>query len=206
MPQFRKGGLMKSLRIAALSSLLVLCSALAHAGPIDPGVHVGGGDGSVAITSPNFSIFSSTGTSPPSDCFLNQDETSTDAPNCSFSNGITEDDTGLAITQLVFDVSDADLSGTSGTLMCDEMTGFGMGPFTACSIASVGSFTVTFSSGSIQPGDHFTFAFDGFNPTGATFDATATTGPASTVPEPGTLALLLGAMGTFLVARRFRRV
>jgi hypothetical protein len=184
---------MKSVRLVALAAFVVLSIAVALADSIDPVVRTGGGTGSVAITSPIFTMVTPTGNSPTdgTPCVLIQGSTSTQAPECVFSNDIGD---GTTIHELVFVASKADFS---GTLSCELMTKFG-GPspyFKHCAAMQAG--VVEFFGGPGIPfGDEFSLGFGDFNHN-ATFQVTA-------IPEPGTLALFMGGIGAWLVRRKSR--
>ncbi len=189
---------MKLTRTLFLVCFVAVFAAAAHADtalPKDPIIKTGGGDpvpAGIIITS--FTISSSTGTSPgTSPCVLDQNGIMTTSPSCFFENDITVNGTGLTIAQLIFDMPTIDPS----TVTCGFLTG---SPFSMCGVDSLpgGGTQVTFFDGSIPFHTDFTLDFEGF-PAGQKFGGTA-----SPVPEPGTLALLLGGLGALLTRCRQR--
>lgn len=131
----------------------------------DPQVRTGGGGGSIAITSPDFTIVSPTGNSPgTSDCLLIQHGVSTIAPGCFFINKIvTDEGAGATIKGVIFVVSK---SSFSGALSCALNTALGgVSPwFSKCTVAPDGIPVVIFSGGSGIPyGGDFSFGFREFN-------------------------------------------
>lgn len=165
---------MKASRIATFAALAVLCAAQIHAQSIptnDPVIRIGGGHGSVAVTSPVFRVESPSGTSPAAlpggtDCVLSQPgKAPTAVPGCFFQNKIMlPGGTGATITRLIFVVDNADFS---GTLTCGTDTALGgTGPFSACRVQPVGDGTlsiVTFFNGSVPFGGDFSMGMRGFN-------------------------------------------
>lgn len=189
---------MKLLWIAVLSLLVVFCASAAHANtiPIDPIIRTGGDPPAApaGIITPDFTIESPTGTSPAgSPCLLFQFGflTST-SPACLFENDINLGGIGEAITQLSLDISGVNPTSVS----CGFLAG---SPFDECAVAPLagGGTRVLFSQGSIPFHSDFTLEFEGF-PKSSSFSTTAS------IPEPGTLALLLGGIGALGVGRKLR--
>ena len=206
---------MKSLRIAALSFIVVLGAIPAHADSIPPDPHyktggAGGGGGAVfqfasqsapaAIITPDFSISSATGASPAtSPCVLIQGTIKTSAPLCEFKDEITLNGVAQAITKLLFVV---------GGLKPDTLVSCGFlagSPFAMCTSGtanSAGVAQVTFLDGSVQYNGVFSLEYG--SPSDP-FPHNTTTGvTASVSPEPGTLALFLGGIGALLIGRKLR--
>ena len=199
---------MKLTRTLLLSFAIVVFAAAAQADtslPNDPRIKTGGGGGgSSSIPSPfsvpagiivtNFTISSATGTSPgTSPCVLNQNGIMTTSPACLFENDITVNGAGLTIAQLIFDMPNIDPE----TVNCGFLVG---SPFAECGVDPLagGGTEVTFFGGSIPFHSDFTLDFEGF-PKNQQFGGTA-----SPVPEPCTLAMLVGGLGTLLARRRSR--
>ena len=196
---------MNSLRIAAIGSLLLLCSAQARADSIptgDPIVKTGGGGtgapirlgdpAPAGIITPDFTIFSSSGTSPgTSPCVLIQGGIVTTSPTCLFENDIAPNGVGLTIISLTFDAPSIPFG--PGDL-CNFLPG---SPFSQCGVDPLpgGGTQFSFFAGSIPFHTDFTLDFEGF-PANTSFSATAG------IPEPGTLALFLGGIGALLARRR----
>jgi hypothetical protein len=193
---------MKLLWIAVLSLLVVFGASAAHANtiPIDPIIRTGGDPPAApaGIITPDFTIVSPTGTSPGagpagSPCLLYQFGflTST-SPACLFENDINLGGIGEAITQLSLDISSVSPTSVS----CGFLAG---SPFGECAVAPLagGGTMVLFSQGSIPFHSDFTLEFEGF-PNSSSFSTTAS------IPEPGTLALLLGGIGALGVGRKLR--
>lgn len=164
---------MKALRIAAFAALALLYAACANAQVNDPVIRTGGGNHSVAVTSPFFRIGSPSGNSPAlttvpnsTDCVLWQPgKASTSVPGCFFKNNITlPGGTGITITRLVFVVENDNYT---GVLTCGTDTTLGKtGPFAACSVQPVGDGTfsiVAFFNGSVPYGTDFSMGMRGFN-------------------------------------------
>jgi len=193
---------MKSLRIAALSLLVVLCAPLAQAStiPPDPVIRQGGGDPSASpIFTADFSILSPSGTSPAtSPCILTEGSFKFTSPTCFFEDDINPSGTGLAITKLVFDISGISPKSISCALLNKlDFTSCSVGPF------DDGGTMVTFSGGpGIAFHGDFTLNFVAF-PENTSFGGVATAS-ASAVPEPNTLALFLAGIGALLIGRRLR--
>jgi len=206
---------MKSVRILALAAFLVFSTAVALADSIPPGdpvIRTGGGTGSVPIYWPTFTILTATGNSPTdgTPCVLMLGGISTPAPGCIFLNDIKKGNgAGTTINALLFIASKADFS---GTLSCALSTAIGgQSPwFTQCAATPGGPVVKFFGGPGIPFGDDFSLGFRGFN-ANAGFQVTAissagnqaVTNPTST-PEPGTLVLFVGGIGSLLVRRRAR--
>ncbi len=200
---------MKSLCIAALTAILALCSALAHADSIptgDPVVKTGGGGGSApirhgstpspaGIITPDFTIFSSSGTSPgTSPCVLIQGGIMTTSPTCLFENDITSGGIGLTIITLTFDAPSVPFDPLRD--LCGFLSG---SPFSQCGVDLLtgGGTQFSFFGGSIPFHTDFKLDFEGF-PGNTSFSATAG------IPEPATLSLFLGGIGALLPRRKLR--
>ena len=166
---------MKPFRVPVLaaSALAVLCAAQVSAQSVpDPAIRIGGGKGSVPITSPIFGVLTPSGNSPAlssvpgsTDCVLLQlGKPPAAVPQCYFQNKIKAlGGAGFTITRLTFVVDNAD---APGVLTCglDTVLG-GIGPFASCSVQPVGdgSFSlITFFNGSIPPGGDFSMGMRGF--------------------------------------------
>jgi hypothetical protein len=202
----------------ALPAFVVLSAAVALAASIpsggDPVIRSGGGTGSVPITSPQFTIVTATGNSPTdgTPCILMLGGISTPAPNCIFLNDIKKGSgVGTTINALLFQASKADFS---GTLSCALSTAVGgQSPwFTQCSATPGGPVVKFFGGLGIPFGDDFSLGFRGFNANAgftviamgnASASNQAVTNP-TTTPEPGTLVLFVGGIGSLLVRRRAR--
>jgi len=209
---------MKSLRIAALSLLVVLWAVPAHASTIPPDPHykTGGctscsglpgatapfGDQSVpaGIITPDFSILSPSGASPAtSACVLIQGTIMTPSKFCLFENDITVNSAPVAITKLLFDVGGL-IPGT--VVSCGFLTG---SPFAMCTPGTAGDggqAQVTFFDGSIP--FHGDFTLEVGSPEDPFPPNTKSGVKASLSPEPGTLALFLGGIGALLIGRWLR--
>lgn len=195
---------MKSLRIVALASFVLLSTAVAFADLVpagDPVIRSGGGSGSVLITSPFFGVITATGNSPVdgTPCILVQRGNSVSAPGCFFLNDIKTDD-DATIHELIFIASQADFS---GTLSCALSTALGgQSPwFTECD--ATGRVVKFFGGPGIPFGGDFSLGFRGFN-ANAEFRVLAITeneDAPTNVPEPATLTLL-GGIAALLVRRR----
>ncbi|HEY6293955.1 MAG TPA: PEP-CTERM sorting domain-containing protein [Terriglobia bacterium] len=200
---------MKIFCVALLSVLILGLTAPAKADRLpggDPRVRTGGGLPLIpeanyyvpaGIIDQSFTIESPSGTSPASSpCVLMQGGITTVSPGCLFENDISVDGVGEAIVSLVFDVTGVNAS----TVTCGFLAG---SPFAGCSVVPLGSLgpegaQITFDDGSIPFHTDFSMQFTGF-PQDSSFGATA-----ALTPEPGTLALLLGGLGTLLARRRSR--
>ncbi|HEV2177325.1 MAG TPA: PEP-CTERM sorting domain-containing protein [Terriglobia bacterium] len=191
-------------RILLSALLVLLCSGVALADNAlggDPVVKTGGGGGlaptgslgsvPAGIITTSFTITSPSGTSPgTSPCILTQGNIMTTSPQCLFENDIALNGVGVTITSLIFDAPGID----PNTVMCGFLTG---SPFLGCGVDQLegGGTEISFFDGSIPFHADFTLDFEGF-PQNFNFGGTAIT------PEPGTLALLLGGIGTLLGRRR----
>lgn len=193
---------MKALRIVLLAALAAMVVPVAQADQLpvgDPVVKTGGGHVPAASPGPvpasiittMFTIESPSGTSPgTSACDLIQGGITTVSPECFFQNDITTNGVGETIGMLTFDVGIS-----SSGVNCGFLSG---SPFTQCGVDSLGpdSTQISFYGGTISYGTNFTLDFEGF-PANTSFGGTA-----STVPEPGTLALV-GVFGlAMLIACR----
>ena len=160
---FNKKNLFASIAVVFLG-LLSLTAAMAQTAP-DPVIRTGGGGGSVAITSPDFTIVSTTGNSPTDStpCLVIQHGVTTSAPGCFFINKIvTEGGGGATIKGVIFVVNK---DAVSGPLSCALNTALGgVSPwFSKCTVAPDGIPAVIFSGGSGIPyGGDFSFGFRGF--------------------------------------------
>jgi hypothetical protein len=198
---------MKIFCAALLSTLILGLTAPAKADQLpggDPHIRTGGslpsapessGSAPAGIIDQSFTIDSPTGSSPGpnSPCLLMQGGFTTVSPSCLFENDISVSGVAQTITSLVFDVGGVSPS----TVTCGELTG---SPFADCSVTSLGSLEaqITFDDGSIPFHTDFSLQIVGF-PQDSSFGATA-----ALAPEPGTLALLLGGLGTLLARLRSR--
>jgi hypothetical protein len=199
---------MKVLR--SLCTLVVVCGVLAvfsaatakadQLSGSDPRVALGGDPPSApaGIITTSFSIVSPSGTSPAtSPCVLMQGGISTSSPNCLFENDISVSGVGETIYSLTLDaVGVAPSTATCGFLTASPLKDCGVDP-----LPSGNGTQFSFDVGSIPFHNDFTLSFTGFP---SNFDFAVQAGTTSTtVPEPGTLALLLTGMG--LATLRIRR-
>jgi len=183
---------MKPAKIALLAFAIALSAGLALADPIpDPTIKLGAGGGTGDIILPNFIITSPTGTSPAgSPCILTQlDFGSEDEYDCVFENHIFPKAPIVALTFDIFGVAAEEVN-------C-ELIDIESSPFKQCSVSGIGvDFTrVIFFDGIIPHDEQFSLVVEGF-PAGQNFNGTAS------LPEPGTLALLLVGLGALLARRR----
>jgi PEP-CTERM motif len=177
------------------STALVKADGLSDA---DPRIAIGGDPPSApaGVITPSFSISTPSGTSPAtSPCVLTQGTLSTTSPSCLFENDITISGIGESIYSLTL----ATTGVASSTVSCGFLAA---SPFSDCNVEPLSSGSgseVVFSDGSIPFHDDFTLDFDSF-PSDSQFSVQASL---TTVPEPGTLALLLTGLGVVaLLARR----
>lgn len=201
---------MKALRIVLLAALAAIIVPVAQADQIptgDPVVKTGGmlpgalpsfgaapNSSPAAIIITSFNIVSPSGTSPgTSPCDLVQGTITTVSPDCFFQNQITVNGVGEDISMLVFDA----VGVSSSTVNCGFLSG---SPFSQCGVDPLGTngTEISFFGGTIPFGSDFTLDFEGF-PANFTFGTTA-----STVPDPGTLSLILAGGLALLTRRRMR--
>lgn len=188
---------MKSLRIAALSLLIVLWAIPVHAStiPPDPRIKQGGGDPSSPspIFSPDFTIMNGTNSATGKPCTLMEGTFTFTSPLCAFQDVINPSGTGENITKLVFDVG---VSGVTCALLNHiDFATCTTGPF------DDGGTMVTFSGGKGIPYQgQFTLNFQNFPPS-TSFSGVSTASP---IPEPNTLTLFLAGVGALFIGRRLR--
>lgn len=196
----------KGLFKASLFGLAVVLSAvvaLADGVPAgDPIVRTGGslgGDPPASIITTDFTISSSTGTSPgTSPCVLSQPAGSvspivTTSPSCFFVNDITNSGAGEFIDELIMDVGNT----VPSSVNCGSIAGLPT-LFADCDVTSDGDggTLVYFTDGTIQYGQEFYLDFEGFA-------SGTTTSVSAQLPEPGTIAMLaLGLLALGLAKRR----
>lgn len=199
-----RGVSMKNLRTAVGLMVVVFAAALARADQVDPTIKTGGpgGGGAVVLLSGapadiitlDFTIETPSGSSPAtSACILRQDGVTTTVPECLFQNDITQNGIGLTLGSLTFAAPGINPS----TVTCGFLTG---SPFSDCGVgelSSSGGTQVTFYQGTILFHNDFTLDFQDFPP-----DFSFLAFGATPIPEPATLALLLGGLGAVLVRRR----
>jgi hypothetical protein len=176
-------------RVMLLALFVAFCSVVGKANQLPPGdpvIRTGGIDppGSASIITSSFTIESPSGTSPgTSPCKLFQFGVLTStSPTCLFENDINPNGVGLTIASLTFD---APLIPFGLQDKCD-VTSLPNSPFANCRVDALtgGGTQFTFFDGSIPFKTDFFLDFEGF-PANTSFEATAT------VPEPGTLELVL---------------
>jgi|SRR6516164_4590056 len=160
----------------------------------DATVSMGGGTagGASAISVARFSVESPSGSSPvTSPCILIQDATQTTSPLCLFDNA---ESAGTQITSLNL-VETNVAFGSTGS--CGVLPG---SPLSGCSVLALpgGGFEFTFFGGVIPLHTNFALNLAGF-PRNQVFTATATI---SSVPEPGTLGLLICGLAALLLGPR----
>lgn len=156
--------------------------------PNDPRIIIGAGSGSADIITPNFTIFSPTGTSPgTSPCTLIQGPFSKVEKDCVFENSI-----GAAITGLDFVVGGVNAS----SVTCQNLAN---SAFSGCEVQTTpNGVDVGFFGGSIPDEGEFQVQLLGF-PANTDFNTTA-----SLAPEPATIALVLSGLGGLLTLRKRR--
>jgi hypothetical protein len=174
--------------VAAFSTTLVKADQLSGS---DPRVAIGGDPpgAPAGIITTSFRILTPSGTSPAtSPCVLTQGGLNTTSPGCLFENDISISGVGETIYSLTFDA----VGVAPATATCGFLTG---SPFTDCGVDPLPSGNGTqfsFDTGSIPFHNDFTLGFTGFP---SNFDFAVQAGLTSTtVPEPGTLGLLLIGM------------
>ncbi len=174
-------------RLLVVAACVLALAGMSFADSLnDPKIIVGGGGNTpildqITITGNTFSVFSSTGTTPP--CTVNGQSD----PTCEVTNGNNYTWTTLSFL----------ISPTQGNLSCDG--GFF---FAGCSvnndlgIVSFFACNGQFCDSGITPGGTFIFEAQGFLPN------TGFGGTANSVPEPASLVLLLTGAGALFVRRR----
>jgi hypothetical protein len=173
------------LSFLAVTLFVLAAGSIANATGVDPSIIVLNGGDQVPIPGTTFSFFTTTG----SDCNFTSPTTAT---NCNFQNTNPGAATWTALDIDISQVIDMSLVTCGGGAF-----------FASCVVTNDadGTIDISLSGGpGITTADFPFFSIAGWA-SGTTFDGTITL---SSVPEPGTLALLLSG-GGLLLARRKRQ-
>lgn len=175
------------LSFLAVALFVLAAASTANADGTDPSIIILNGGDQVPIPGTSFSFFTTTG----SDCNFTSPTTAT---TCNFQNTNPAAATWTAVDIDISQVIDKSLVTCGGGAF-----------FASCVVTNDADGTVDISlSGGpgITPADFPAFGIAGWA-SGTTFDGTITL---SSVPEPGTLALLLTGGGFFLARRKRQNV